>query len=230
MTQRRRAAGKRPSKSQRPDAIVGHRTRVGRERRERTRAHIVDSAQKVFAEKGPDAPVIDDFIRAAGVARGTFYNYFRTTGELLAAVTASMEDGLMVSIETGMAELTDPVDRLAMGPRLWLRWSQADRTLCAFIVRSRFRSELVESRLAFDLRAGRRTGGVRFRRVEIARDLVVGTVLEAMHRILTTRVPRTLPDDVARQILQGLGVEAGRIDRCLAVPIPPLAALPRPRR
>lgn len=207
----------------------GHRTRVGRERRARTRAHIVATARKVFADKGPDAPVINDFIRAAGVARGTFYNYFRATDELLAAVTASMEDGLMLSIETGMADLTDPVDRLCMGPRLWLRWSQADKVLCAFIVRSRFRSNLVETLLSIDLNAGKRAGLFKFRRVEVARDLVVGTVLEAMHRVLTTRAPRTLPDDVSRQILQGLGVSAERIERSLARPIPPLAALPRPR-
>ena len=230
MTERRRStAARRPGPS-RTAVAGGHRTRVGRERRERTRAHIVATAHRVFAEQGPDAPVIDDFIRAAHVSRGTFYNYFRTTGELLAAVTTAMEDGLMVSIEAGMADLTDPVDRLAMGPRLWLHWSRADPTLCAFIVRSRFRSALVEQLLGYDLRAGRRAGAFRFRRVEVARDLVVGTVLEAMHRMLTTRVPRTLPEDVARQILLGLGVRADAIDRSLARRIPPLAALPPPRR
>lgn len=232
MTERRRPTAIRrpvPSRTTSP-AAGGHRTRVGRERRERTRAHIVATAQRVFAEKGPDAPVIDDFIRAAHISRGTFYNYFRTTDELLAAATTAMEDGLMVSIESGMSDLSDPVDRLAMGPRLWLHWSRTDRTLCAFIVRSRFRSAMVEQLLAFDLRAGRRTGAFRFRRIEVARDLVVGTVLEAMHRILTTRVPRTLPEDVARQILQGLGVEAAAIDRSLARRTPPLAALPQPRR
>ena len=186
---------------------------MGRERRARTRAHIVESAQRVFAEKGTDAPVIDDFIRAAGIARGTFYNYFRATDDLLTAVTTAMEDGLMVSIEAGMADLVDPVDRLAMGPRLWLHWSQADKTLCAFIVRSRFRSALVEKLLAFDLNAGKKDGAFQFRRVEVARDMVVGTVLEAMHRILTLRAPRSLADDVARQVLQGLGVDAARIDR-----------------
>lgn len=227
MPERRRPS---PLRRPRPPPAVGHRTRVGRERRARTRAHIVDTAQQVFADKGPDAPVIDDFIRAAGVARGTFYNYFRTTGELLTAVTTAMEDGLMISIETGMANLPDPVDRLSMGPRLWLNWSLADRTLCAFIVRSRYRSPTVEKLLAYDLREGKRVGSFRIRRVEVARDLVVGTVLEAMHRILTSHVPRSLADDVARQILQGLGVEPARIERSLAHPIPPLAALPRPRR
>ena len=57
-----------------------HRTRVGRQRRARTQARILEAAFEVFARKGPDAPVIDDFIQAAGVARGTFYNHFRTTG------------------------------------------------------------------------------------------------------------------------------------------------------
>ena len=50
-------------------AAVDHRTRVGRERRARTQARILETALGVFAVKGPSTPVIDDFIKAAGVAR-----------------------------------------------------------------------------------------------------------------------------------------------------------------
>ena len=62
-----------------------HRPRVAAERRARMRRKLVESALFVFAEKGVDASVIEDVIAAAGVSRGTFYNYFRTNAELLAA-------------------------------------------------------------------------------------------------------------------------------------------------
>ncbi len=62
-----------------------HRTRVAAERRARMHRKLVESALLVFAEKGVDASVIEDVIAAADVSRGTFYNYFRTNGELLAA-------------------------------------------------------------------------------------------------------------------------------------------------
>jgi hypothetical protein len=50
--------------------VENYQTRVGALRREKTRNRLIESALGVFAEKGPDAPLIDDFIAAAGVARG----------------------------------------------------------------------------------------------------------------------------------------------------------------
>lgn len=203
-------------------AVVGHRTRVGMERRARTQAHIMAAAMRVFAEKGPDTPVIDDFIREAGVARGTFYNYFTRTEQLLVAVSRSLEDDLMVSIQAEIGTLQDPVERLATGVRLWLRWARTDPVWCAFIVRSRFRGPLVERQLTADLRDGRRAGSFEFPSIGIARDLVVGTILEAMHRTMTAPVSMAYPDGVARVILRGLGLEAHTISRLLARPLPKL--------
>jgi AcrR family transcriptional regulator len=175
----------------------------------------------VFAEKGPDAPVIDDFIRAAGIARGTFYNHFTSTQALLDAATRTLEDNVMRSTLSAIGEVGDPVLRFALGVRLWLHWSRSDAIGCAFVVRSRFRGSLVEKQLAADLRDGLEAGRFRFPSVAVARDLVVGTILEAMHRFMTSRVPRVHTDDVARLILQGVGVDRRGIARLMAVPLPP---------
>src|SRR5256885_15954628 len=40
------------------------------------RAQLLDCARTIFAEKGYHAASVDDVIQRAGVARGTFYNYF----------------------------------------------------------------------------------------------------------------------------------------------------------
>ena len=102
-------------------APVNHRTVVGRQRREKTEAKIIEGALHVFAEKGPQAAVIDDFIKAAGVARGTFYNYFRSTDELLAATQTWLSDDLIKSIEDALVGITDPITRFGMGIRLWMK-------------------------------------------------------------------------------------------------------------
>jgi len=202
--------------------VVGHRTRVGLERRARTRSRIVAAALRVFAAKGTDGPVIDDFIREAGVARGTFYNYFTRTEQLLLAVSRSLEDDLMLSIEAEMSDLRDPVARLATGMRLWLGWARTDPVWCAFIVKSQFRGALVERQLQADLKHGRKTGALDFHTVEAARDLVVGTILEAMSRIMTTPVSKAYCDGVARAILRGLGVDAAQTDQLVRTPVPRL--------
>lgn len=174
---------------------------------------------RVFAAKGPDAAVIDDFIREAGIARGTFYNYFTRTDELLGAVSRALEDQLMHAIEHAMADLDDPVERLAAGMRLWLRWARTDRTGCAFVVRSRFRGPLVEHQLAVDLQAGRAAGLLVVPDVAVARDLLVGTVLESMNRMLTVPMPESRVDEIVALILRGLGVAPRRIASLLRRPV-----------
>src|SRR5579862_1856074 len=75
--------------------VPADRVDIGREKRRRTRAALIEAAMKVFARLGPDAPIIDDFIAEAGVARGTFYNYFETREELLIAVATELSDRLL---------------------------------------------------------------------------------------------------------------------------------------
>jgi AcrR family transcriptional regulator len=223
----------------RPRNAADHRTRVGRERRARTRLRIVEAALRVFAEKGPDAPVIEDFIQAAEVARGTFYNHFRTTEELLTATSNWLENDLMTAIETVNGRIEDPVQRLATGIRLWLHLSRGDAVFCAFLVRSRFRGRIVERHLGRDLGGGLESGRLAAPSLELARDLVVGAVREAQVRMMGSRVSQGYPEDVARLILRALRADERRIESLLRMPLPEVtrkprvgaqAARPRPRR
>lgn len=198
---------------------LNHRTVVGRQRRARTQVRIVSAAMRVFAEKGPEAAVIDDFVREAGIARGTFYNYFTRTDELLLAVSRALEDALIQAIEEVIAPLEPGIERVACGVRLWLAWAQGDPTGCAFVVRSRFRGPLVEERLARDLRDSVRAGAVDLPSVAVGRDLIVGTLLEAMHRLLGGPVPPGYLDEVAAVVLRGLGVDRPTVRRLMRRPV-----------
>ena len=143
---------------------------MGQERRALTRARILQAALGVFAARGPEAPVIDDFIQAAGVARGTFYNYYESVEELLAATIEWLEEDLMVSIERELEGLTDPVDRLGTGVRLWLRKAQIDPVWCAFVAHARTHGDVVEATVDRDLRNGQRSGGFAIASIPAARD------------------------------------------------------------
>ena len=119
-------AGSKGSTATPTPTPINHRTRVGQERRAKTKSKIIEAALRVFAEKGPDAPVIDDFINAAGIARGTFYNYYKSVDELLGATSKWLGDDAVRSIEAAIGESKDPVHRLADGIRLWMKKSEAD--------------------------------------------------------------------------------------------------------
>lgn len=63
------------------------RAAAAEQRKAQTRERLLDAAIAVIGEKGPDASSIEDFVAAAQVSRGTFYNYFPTAEDLLRAVS-----------------------------------------------------------------------------------------------------------------------------------------------
>src|SRR5690242_294097 len=112
-----------------------HRTRVGRERSARTETRILEAALGVFAEMGPDAPKIDDFVAAAGIARGTFYNHFESVDELLTATSEWTTRELIETIDTALQGIEGPALRLGVGLRLCFAWGEADPVWSRFVAR-----------------------------------------------------------------------------------------------
>lgn len=53
------------------------------EKKQETAGRIIDVALRLFSEKGYEATTVAEITRAAGVAKGTFFNYFKTKEELL---------------------------------------------------------------------------------------------------------------------------------------------------
>ena len=94
---------------------VDHRSRNARMRRERMRARLIEAALFVSAEHGPDGASIDEVAVAAGVSRGSFYNYFFTLPELLQASSHELGVELIALVLAEIAPVTDPAERLARG-------------------------------------------------------------------------------------------------------------------
>ena len=203
------------------------RIEADQERKALTRTKILAAAVRVVAEKGVTTAVIDDFIRAAGVARGTFYNYFRNTEQVLEAAAQWLEDDLIVSIDEVLAPIDDPVERMTLGMRLWLRKARGDRAWCAFVARFRYHGSLVEEVLARDIGGAVRAGRVSVPSPAVARDLIVGTIREAMGRMSDSTVPIAYLDDLVRAILRSLGVDAEWIAAALDKPVPAMPRKPR---
>lgn len=197
-----------------------HRTRVGQERSNRTRLRILDAAMRVFAEKGPDAPVIQDFISAADMSRGTFYNYFNSIEELLIATSKQLEDDLIVSIQAEIESMPSPVERMTFGMLLWLQKAADDPIWCAFVNRVAHHSMMVETQLGGDLRDGIASGELSCPDINAAYDLVVGTLRQSMNRMLIEKIQINYPKLVVHTVLQGLGVGNKQIKSLLDRAVP----------
>jgi len=63
----------------------GERVRITAARREQVRAALAEAGLGLFAARGVAATSIEQIAAAAGVAKGTFYNYFATKEDLALA-------------------------------------------------------------------------------------------------------------------------------------------------
>lgn len=201
-------------------AQVNHRTIVGRRRRANTETKIIRAAVQVFAERGVDAPVIDDFIKAAGIARGTFYNYFRSVEELLRATSDLLSEELIEMIDVHVRPLKDADMRFGIGIRLWMRWATANPSWCLFI--ARVWNSVKYERPLKDIREGIRKKAFAAPDAYVAWDVVSGAVRQAMFRAGEGNVRRNYGDAVVRMCLQALGVKADRMSEIMDFELPDL--------
>lgn len=201
-----------------------HRVRNGAARREQTRRKLLVAALEVFAEKGTDAPLIDDFIAAAGVARGTFYNYFHTTQELLAAVTAELSDEILLRIDAAALEIDDPVERLVCGCLLYMHIAVDHPSWGIFMTRAGLRSDalgiLLDRYLPRDLELALKAGLADFPSVRAARDLVLGCMMNCIASVLSGAAPRVHLRETFQLALRGIGVSARQAAELVTRPLP----------
>jgi len=66
--------------------------RYSKGHREETRARIVETASRLFQEKGVDRVGVDEIMRESGLTHGGFYVHFRSKGQLIAEACALAVD------------------------------------------------------------------------------------------------------------------------------------------
>ncbi|UCF34251.1 MAG: TetR/AcrR family transcriptional regulator [Phycisphaerales bacterium] len=103
----------------------------------RRRAEILDTAAKLFAERGypnTDVQVVADELR---LGKGTVYRYFPTKRELfLAAVDRGMSR-LHDAVEARVAETDDPVQQIAQAMRAYLAFFDNHPEIVELLIQER---------------------------------------------------------------------------------------------
>jgi AcrR family transcriptional regulator len=220
------------AKKQASLVVADHRVRVGAQRREETRLRLLESALTVFTEKGPDAAVIDDFIAAAGVSRGTFYNYFKTTTELMLALATAMSDEVLQIVDPIVLKYNDPVQRFATGTRLYMQMALRYPLWGSFITRvgTRIatRGQLIDVYLTRDLTSALDARRIKVDSVLVARDIVLGSIFYGIETMLTEPTRDHHPEHMMRSVLVGLGVEAAQAEKIAFMELPPPGAVEGP--
>jgi TetR/AcrR family fatty acid metabolism transcriptional regulator len=112
------ASGRRRSRASAPGAAPGPKREL-----------ILRAATDIFANRGFFNAQVADVARAAGVAAGTVYLYFRSKDDLLVSIfERTMRDGLEEGRKM-VAAIDDPTERLRRFARLHLARLGRDRNL-----------------------------------------------------------------------------------------------------
>ena len=200
---------------------VHPRTVSGQAQKARTRASIIQAAIPIFAHHGPDIPVIDDFVKAAGVSRGTFYNYFQTTRDLLEASMAYISDELIETILPAVADEPNPVIRLATAARLFYRKARLDPVFRAFLGSVSGVGNLAAQHAHADLQEAIEKGLVKVKDIELAEAIAFGVMVFALRTSKVEAGGQERAREVVRAILNALGVDPDLINRAMRAPLPP---------
>lgn len=93
------------------------------------RTAILDAATVIFARRGFFGAQVADVAKAAGIAAGTVYLYFRSKDEILTSLFDRTMQEAIAEGRAALADVDDPVDRLRRIARMHLARLGRDRNL-----------------------------------------------------------------------------------------------------
>lgn len=197
-----------------------HRVRVAREKRQRMRAHLMQSVLTVCSgRKLTGSTVIEDVIRHADVSRGTFYKYFESLDEAVIEVAAELAEEMTEGIAMVYDVLDDPVLRTATGFQTFLARSWIEPNWGAFIIHLDLlngEQNMIASKVKGDIRMGIETGDYFVGSVDTAADLLMGAKHEAIRRIIAGEQDVGYIQDIAAMVLRSFGVSHSKAEKSVA--------------
>jgi AcrR family transcriptional regulator len=210
--------------SRKPKIDVERRAQIGQEKRARTRATVLEVAFSLLGRERGLTTRIDEICEAAGISRGTFYNYFTSMDELFDALSYELNHDFNRAVTAVVGRMPRAADRAGSAIRYYLerarkdpKWAWAMVNISAggpifgadtYAHAQRTTEEGIESG-EFDLISA-----------ESGRDLQLGATLAAMITQLHNPSSPTYPAVVARHVLRGMGVAKKRVEQIISRPLP----------
>ena len=187
---------------------LARRAEIGREKRVRTRAQIVEAGLVLLAERPPEALTVDAIVEAAGVAKGTFYYHFQSIEELVAAVGGSLADSFDELLAPSLLGEPDPIVRMSLAFTKFLEKAINDPLWSQLVVRSAqvpAALDRIREHLEADLAEAIAQGRLAIQDVELAADIVIGIWLQVTRGSIERRAAPDLTRQALAAVLRALG-------------------------
>ena len=196
------------------------RAEIGREKRARTRAQLVAAASSLYVKQAVESVTVDDVVREAGVAKGTFYVHFTGLDALNAAVAEDLVRSLDELLQPVRLSLDDPALRIAFGCSSFIDTALDDARWGAltskFLLAAPKWGEVVRRRLLEDLQQLSKGLPHGEASVELNLEIVIGVILQLMRALGQGRLSSRDRDPAIGAILRAIGLDARRTKSVLA--------------
>lgn len=197
-----------------------HRSVQAEKKREQTRARLLAAALALCAADLRQLPTIEDIVEKARVSRGTFYKYFDSIEQLLAALGQDLTRLGLVEGERFRGVFREKWKSTSVVFRVVLTRALFDRTWASFVLRTRawVHDSLLGSIVLQDLAEGIASGEYRVPDSAVALDFLRGVLescIATLHR--GTEAPDRYIDSAVYLWLQALGVEPALCEQGVAM-------------
>lgn len=201
-------------------------------KRERTRRDLMRAAVAVINERGVAGATAQEVAAAAGVANGTFYNYFPSWDGLLEAITLWLVESYCRRIDQSYAHIEDGAERMAIGNRRYVLFAAESpgwaKIMIGLLDAGAPIAQYITPFPLRDLKLGLKQKRFRVASEQAALDAIFGTVLQAMRSVLAGAAGKTHASATAATVLRALGMRFEEAAEVARRPLPPLDVhLPR---
>ena len=185
------------------------RAEIGAAKRTRTRTELLVTALELFGRPHGRNTRIEDLCARAGIARGTFYNYFTGLEAVLKALSDELTRDFDSAVHASFAALGTATERTAAAVRYYLhaplidpRWGWA---VVNTSVGNWLYGEDIARHVVASIQEGIDSREFRIDSAAVGKDILLGTGIAATITLLGGKAPEDYPEQVARQVLVSLG-------------------------
>jgi AcrR family transcriptional regulator len=183
---------------------------VNRDKRERTKALLMDAAVTAFAKNGLEGTAVSEITSIAKVANGTFYYHFRDKDELVDAVAHAIAASLVDQVDQAIRHVANGAERVALATQYFLRLAAAEPEWGHLVAEAmtntgEFRNQISRG-IRKDVRIGIEQGYFDVEFSELLLTSLLAVVGTALREILQDPSNEQFPKSTAEMILRVLGV------------------------
>ena len=99
------------------------------DRGQATRQLILDTATRLFTERGFEAVSIEDLLQATRLSKGALYHHFTGKAAIFRAALEAVEARIAERLLLAGSQATDPFEAIRRGCAAWLRLAAEDETV-----------------------------------------------------------------------------------------------------